>query len=243
MILVGVSGGYTVPEVLGVEEGFPAKEAGLLPGDVITHVNGRSIHSYRDFTTYVFTHPGKELKLTWKREGEDGKKEKLSASVTPVLTENGQQLIGVQFQPGIEPADTLLELMRQSVYEVQFWIRYVFDTFYMMFHGAVSVDDISGPVGIVSTIDQTVDEASQAGAGAVAMTLVNFGVLLSANLGVMNLIPFPALDGGRLFFLFLEALRGKPVDQEKEAMIHTAGMALLLAFMVFILFNDVRKLF
>ena len=91
--------------------------------------------------------------------------------------------------------------------------------------------------------DQTVDEASQAGAGAVAMTLVNFGVLLSANLGVMNLIPFPALDGGRLFFLFLEALRGKPVDQEKEAMIHTAGMALLLAFMVFILFNDVRKLF
>lgn len=130
------------------------------------------------------------------------KKEKLSASVTPVLTENGQQLIGVQFQPGIEPADTLLELMRQSVYEVQFWIRYVFDTFYMMFHGAVSVDDISGPVGIVSTIDQTVDEASQAGAGAVAMTLVNFGVLLSANLGVMNLIPFPALDGGRLFFLF-----------------------------------------
>ena len=53
MILVGVSGGYTVPEVLGVEEGFPAKEAGLLPGDVITHVNGRSIHSYRDFTTYV----------------------------------------------------------------------------------------------------------------------------------------------------------------------------------------------
>ena len=113
----------------------------------------------------------------------------------------------------------------------------------MMFHGAVSVDDISGPVGIVSTIDQTVDEASQAGAGAVAITLVNFGVLLSANLGVMNLIPFPALDGGRLFFLFLEALRGKPVDQEKEAMIHTAGMALLLAFMVFILFNDVRKLF
>lgn len=243
MILVGVSGGYTVPLVLGVEEGFPAKEAGLQTGDVITHVNGRSIHSYRDFTTYVFTHPGKELKLTWKRTGGNGEKETFKASVMPVPSKNGQQLIGVQFQPGIEPADTPLEWIRQSVYEVQFWIRYVFDTFYMMFHGAVSVNDISGPVGIVSTIDQTVDEASAGGAGAVALTLVNFGVLLSANLGVMNLIPFPALDGGRLFFLFLEALRGKPVDPEREAMIHTAGMALLLAFMVFILFNDMRKLF
>ena len=98
---MGVSGGYTVPEVLGVEEGFPAKEAGLLPGDVITHVNGRSIHSYRDFTTYVFTHPGKELKLTWKREGEDGKKEKLSASVTPVLTKMDSSSLAYSFSLGL----------------------------------------------------------------------------------------------------------------------------------------------
>ena len=120
------------------------------------------------------------------------------------------------FQPGIEPADTLLELMRQSVYEVQFWIRYVFDTFYMMFHGAVSVDDISGPVGIVSTIDQTVDEASRAGAGAVAMTLVNFRRSFKRQSGCDEPDPFSGPGWRKAVFLFLEALRGKPVDQEKK---------------------------
>ena len=68
-------------------------------------------------------------------------------------------------------------------------------------------------------------------------------VLLSANLGVMNLLPIPALDGGRLVFLIIEAVRGKPIDKEKEGMVHMAGMMLLLALMVLILFNDVRKLF
>ena len=73
--------------------------------------------------------------------------------------------------------------------------------------------------------------------------LASFSVLLSANLGVMNLLPIPALDGGRLVFLLIEAVRGKPIDKEKEGMVHMAGMAFLLALMVLILFNDIRKLF
>ena len=75
------------------------------------------------------------------------------------------------------------------------------------------------------------------------LTLINFCILLSANLGVMNLLPIPALDGGRLVFLFIEAVRGKPIDKEKEGMVHMAGMTLLMALMVLVLFNDVRKLF
>ena len=75
------------------------------------------------------------------------------------------------------------------------------------------------------------------------LTLINFCILLSANLGVMNLLPIPALDGGRLVFLFIEAVRGKPIDKEKEGMVHMAGMMLLMALMVLVLFNDVRKLF
>ena len=76
-----------------------------------------------------------------------------------------------------------------------------------------------------------------------ALMLINFTILLSANLGVMNLLPIPALDGGRLVFLIIEAVRGKPIDKEKEGMVHMAGMMVLLALMVLILFNDVRKLF
>jgi regulator of sigma E protease len=130
----------------------------------------------------------------------------------------------------------------QSVYEVEHWIYYVFDSFHMIFAGRVSADDISGPVGIVTTIDQTVEQAAPAGNTVVAMVLVNFAILLSANLGVMNLLPLPALDGGRLVFLIIEAIRRKPIDREKEGMVHAAGMFLLLALMVFIMFNDVRKL-
>ena len=76
-----------------------------------------------------------------------------------------------------------------------------------------------------------------------ALNLANISILLSANLGVMNLLPIPALDGGRLVFLLLEAIRRKPVSREKEGMVHTVGLMLLMALMVFIMFNDVRKLF
>ena len=244
MIMVGATGSYDIPRVQAVQAGLPAEQAGIQAGDVITKVNGRSIHSFRDFTTYTLTHPGKELNLTWKRTLEDGTARTYKAVVTPVSAENGRKMIGVEFAYGIRQPANLFEIAKQAVYEVQFWIRYVFDSFYMMFHGAVSVDDISGPVGIVSTIDQSVSEASAAGGKkAVVLTLINFGILLSANLGVMNLLPFPALDGGRLFFLIIEALRKKPIDREKEAMIHTAGMVFLLALIVIILFNDMRKLF
>ena len=113
----------------------------------------------------------------------------------------------------------------------------------MMFHGEVSLNDLSGPVGIVTTIDDTVDQVIPYGRTVVILTLINFCILLSANLGVMNLLPIPALDGGRLVFLFIEAVRGKPIDKEKDGMVHMAGMMLLMALMVFVLFNDVRKLF
>ena len=89
----------------------------------------------------------------------------------------------------------------------------------------------------------TVDETAPYGLSAVVLMLINFTILLSANLGVMNLLPIPALDGGRLVFLIIEAVRGKPIDKEKEGMVHMAGMMVLLALMVLILFNDVRKLF
>lgn len=71
------------------------------------------------------------------------------------------------------------------------------------------------------------------------MNLINMSLLLSANLGIMNLLPIPALDGGRLVFILIEALRGRPVDPEKEGMIHMAGMAVLMVLMVVILFNDI----
>ena len=243
MILVGLTG-YDTTQLKGVLNGYPAQAAGLQAGDEILSVNGRKVNTYRDINMYLLTHPQKSVEVTWKRTDASGGKKTYSAKLMPELSqENNQYMIGVQFDAVPRQIKNPAQLVLHGLYEVQYWIRYVFDTFYMMFHGLVSINDISGPVGIVTVIDSSVDEASSYGLSAVILMLMQLTILLSANLGVMNLLPIPALDGGRLVFLIIEAVRGKPIDKEKEGMVHMVGMMLLLALMVLILFNDVRKLF
>ena len=142
----------------------------------------------------------------------------------------------------IQPA-TLGAKLQYSWLNTLDFVRIVRLSLQMMVSGQASLNDVSGPVGIVTTIDSTVEEASPYGIGAVLLMLINFSILLNANLGAVNLLPLPALDGGRLVFLFIELIRGKPIDKEKEGMVHMAGMLFLLALMVLILFNDLRKLF
>ena len=243
MVIVGLTG-YQPATVMEVMDGYPAKEAGLLPGDLITEINGRNIHSKDDITLYIQTHAGKTITVEYKRADGNGGVERHSAVIVPQYSEeDGGYLMGVRFDGVAKPVSGLGQLLVHSAYEVKYWIQYVFDAFYMMFHGEVSLNDLSGPVGIVTTIDDTVDQVIPYGRTVVILTLINFCILLSANLGVMNLLPIPALDGGRLVFLFIEAVRGKPIDKEKEGMVHMAGMMLLMALMVLVLFNDVRKLF
>ena len=125
----------------------------------------------------------------------------------------------------------MLECAAYSMREVRFWIVEVAWSLRMMFTGKVSLDDVSGPVGVVDVIGDTYEEAKADGAFYVWLNLLNIAILLSANLGVMNLLPIPALDGGRLLFLLVEAVRRKRLDPELEGKINLAGMALLLALM------------
>ena len=117
------------------------------------------------------------------------------------------------------------------------------DRLKMIAGGKVSTNDIAGPVRIVTIIDQTVEENTQYGFVTVVMNLLNLMVMFSANLGVMNLLPFPALDGGRLVFLLWELVTRQPVSQRVESAVNMAGMALLMTFMVFVVFNDLRMIF
>ena len=112
-----------------------------------------------------------------------------------------------------------------------------------MVSGYASMNDISGPVGIVNMIGDTYTEAAEYGILTVLLSMINIAVMISANLGVMNLLPIPALDGGRFFFYIIEVIRGKGIDPDKEGMIHFAGLMVLLALMVLILFNDIRNIF
>jgi regulator of sigma E protease len=95
----------------------------------------------------------------------------------------------------------------------------------------------------VKVVDDTYDVAKEYGAASVVLSMMNIALLLSVNLGILNLLPLPALDGGRLVFLLIEALRGKPIPPEKEGMVHLAGMMALMVLMVLVLFNDITKFF
>lgn len=102
---------------------------------------------------------------------------------------------------------------------------------------------LPGPVGIVSYIGDTYQASKSEGILSVFLSLSYISILLSANLGVMNPLPIPALDGGRLVFLILELFRGKPVDQNKEGLVHMIGLVALMILMVFVMFNDISRLF
>ena len=112
----------------------------------------------------------------------------------------------------------------------------------MLFTGIISVNELSGPVGITQTVSDVYDEASEYGFKAVLLSLMDLLILISANLGVMNLLPFPALDGGKLIFLIIVAVPKKPVNKNVEGAINFVGMALLMLLMVFVLYNDIMRI-
>ena len=236
MIVIGYTG-YDEPVISGVVEGFPAQEAGLQEGDRIVKMNNKKINIWREITYYNMFHPGETVDLVYERDGE-----KHEVTITPKKDEDGNYLIGITSPAQYEKAN-LLTATQYGVYEVKFWICTTLESLKMLVTGDVGVDQLSGPVGIVSVVDETYQQSKSYGVIIVIMQMLNIGILLSANLGVMNLLPLPALDGGRLVFMVVEAIRGKRVPPDKEGWVHGIGMILLLALMAFVMFNDVKKLF
>lgn len=244
LILVSFNG-YDPAKILQVTDGSPAQEAGILPGDTITRVNGEKVVVYRDFFLYTLLHPGETMEIEVERQSENqDKATKHMVTVTPKFSEEaGRYLIGTTVSGYNVPTASLGETLKYSLYEVQYNITSTIKSLGMLITGKASLNDLSGPVGIVVMIDDSVKAGMTVGIGAVLLNILNMSILLSANLGVMNLLPLPALDGGRLVFLIIEAFRGKAIDPEKEGMVHVIGMVALMALMIFVLFNDFRRFF
>ena len=133
-------------------------------------------------------------------------------------------------------------ILKYSAYEVKYWIGTTLSSLGMIGRGQVSLDDVSGPVGIVEVISDTYEETKSEGAFMLFLNMLNMAILLSANLGVMNLIPFPALDGGRIVLLLIESVRKKKLGENVEAYINLAGFAVLMVIMAVVILNDVRKI-
>ena len=229
--------GFDLPVLTGVLEGYPAEAAGIQEGDVIVRLNRSRIHFFREISTYTQFHPGETVTVVYERDGE-----RFTTELTPLYNEEtGTYMYGFQGS-AMRTKGTVLDSFVYSFYEVRYWIHTTLGSLRMLLAGQVSVNDMSGPVGIVDMIGEGYEESVTYGYYAAFLQMLYITIFLSANLGVMNLLPLPALDGGRLLFMVIELIRGKRVDPEKEGMVHFFGMVLLFAFMLFIVFNDVRKI-
>ncbi len=236
LIIVGYAGSDPA-KISGIIEGYPAQEAGLREGDRIVKLNDESIKIYREVTLFsLMNTKGKAVKVTYERDGK-----RYTTKIQPKYDEeDGRYLIGM-YGGGYEKGNAW-DTIVGSFYEVRYWIKYTFKSLIMLFTGKASVNDMSGPVGIAEVVDEVVEVSKPLGFMAVLINLLNFAVLLSANLGVMNLLPLPALDGGRLIFLLIEAITHKKIPPEKEGLVHLIGMVLLILLMIFVFFNDIRKI-
>ena len=236
-VIVVAYTGYDEPIISGTVEGFPADVAGMEAGDRIVKINNKKINVWREVTYHNMLHPGEELTLAYERDGE-----RYEIEIVPEQDENGNYLMGVT-SPASYTKANFLTALQYGVYEVKFWICTTLESLQMLITGVVGADQLAGPVGIVNVVDDTYQQSKDYGFIIVLINMLNIGILISANLGVMNLLPFPALDGGRLVFLLVEAIRGKRIPPEKEGIVHGIGMILLLALMVYVLFNDLTRLF
>ena len=230
--------GTDLPVINKVIEESAAAEAGLADGDRIVRINGESIHLYREISLVSMMNYGEPLEITYEREGE-----KNTVTLTPKFDQEANRYyIGIQ-GGGVVHKCVGLEVFQYGFYEIEYWVRATLKSLGMIFKGRFSKDDVSGPVGVVQAVNDTYTEAAPYGAMTVIMSLLNLATLLTVNLGIINLLPLPALDGGRLVFLLIEAVRGKPIPPEKEGMVHLAGFMALALLMVLVMFNDISRFF
>ncbi|MDF2066049.1 RIP metalloprotease RseP [Bacillus sp. Cr_A10] len=219
------------PIITTVVADSPAAQAGMKDGDLVTEINGNPITSWEELSEEVRVSPNEKLDFSVERNGEI-----LDLTITPNEVTTGKEKvgqIGVQYTSPME---------KNPVKAIAYGAEQTYDTTLLIFSalgnlitGQFSIDDLSGPVGIYK-VTETVAQSG-------VYNLMYWAALLSINLGIMNLLPLPALDGGRLLFFLFEAIRGKPVDKQKEGMIHFVGIMLLMVLMVVVTWNDIQRFF
>ncbi len=151
------------------------------------------------------------------------------------LVEAGKEYgqIGVSYTSPVVKSP--LKAVQYGAEETILWIKRIAELLGMLVTGKFTLDALSGPVGIYKATETVAQHG--------VYSLMNWAAILSINLGIMNLLPLPALDGGRLLFFLFEAIRGKPIDKQKEGMVHFVGIVLLMLLMLVVTWNDIQQFF
>ncbi len=242
LIIFSQAQAYGSNTVSGLMDGFPDDgEAGLMAGDEIYSINGMRIYYSNDFST-AMARAGENVDVVVIRDGE--KVTLKDYNLTPrEYTENGETVVkyGIYFET---VRATFIEKLKYSVYTSFNFVRLIWYSLTDLFTGAVGIKDLSGPVGVVSVMNDM--GAQAATVGDAILNISYLCAFIAINLAVMNMLPIPALDGGRIFFLIvtwiIEKVSRKKVNPKYEGYIHTAGFVLLMGLMVFVFASDVVKI-
>ncbi len=232
LIIMSSASGFASNVVGDVLPNSAFFDAGIVSGDVIVKLEGESysttVNNFNDINFFNYRNGNKPATVTYKRDGI----ERAIVGIAPKYSkESDRYLFGFTTQVEQKSIGTVI---KNAYYQSTFVIKVVLYSFIDIIRGSVGAGDISGPVGIVNEIGN----AARAG----LTTLINLAAMLSINLGVINLLPLPALDGGRIFFLIVELFRRKPIPPEKEGIVHAIGFMILIAFMLTVTFFDISKL-
>lgn len=219
---------YNTNQIGEVQENSPAATAGLEDNDTILAVDGKKISSWDDLTNTVTKKPGKELTVLIEQDG----KEKTVQMTPKTVKSNGEKVGQIGVGPYMKTGfgDKVIGGLTQS------WdmVKRIFSALGSLFTG-FSLDKLGGPVMMY----QMSAEASRAG----VKTVIYLMALLSVNLGIVNLLPIPAFDGGKILLNLIEGIRGKPLDPDKEGMITMIGFGFIMLLMILVTWNDIQRFF
>lgn len=239
LIMVSMMEVVIAPVATEVVEGGAAQEAGMQGGDRIVSLDGEKIYLYKEISVFTqLSYQEGEIAVEYERDGEI-----YTTNLTPKYDESaGRYMLGIISGDYIELKG--MDTLKYALYELRYCVINTYKSLGMLVQGKVGRQDVAGPVGIaVNVVGKNYEAAKEYGWESVVATMLNITMLLSVNLGILNLLPFPALDGGRLVFLLIEVLRGKPIPPEKEGIVHFVGLMFFMVLMVFIFFNDLINIF
>ena len=227
-----------LPHIVRIVDEGAAYDAGLQEGDQIISLNGEKIYLYEELLLFNRINGSNPVEMKFKRGDQI-----IVTTLTPKLNEEtGGYLLGIGC--GGTAEETGLGRLKYAWYEMRFCVKQTYKSLGLLVQGKVKSDELAGPVGIaVNVVGKTYDAAKEIGWSTVLVNMLNITLLLSINLGILNLLPLPALDGGRLVFLVIEVIRGKPVPPEKEGMVHFVGLMFFMGLMIFVMFNDIKNIF
>ena len=212
----------------------PAFYAGLKDGDSILRINGAAVNTEKEMQDMIAAGSGRELELLVGREGEEE-----TIKVIPESQDGKRAAIGVAIYSSGSVSYPFFSAFWEGAKTVSWMLGQIFSAFGGLFKGIFQGDNIgeqfAGPIGIATITGQAARQGF--------VYLLQFVALLSLNLAVLNILPFPALDGGRIIFLLIEKIKGKPVRSEVEGFIHNAGFWLLIILVLFITYKDIIKIF